>query len=282
MPQSLGSKMHVRTYVVPRLRSSIVADLVASCTKRCADRLSNATRQTIRARIKWMACMMMTPRNALFVVLTYVWGGVQHLRSIRATESLLTQDGDLDAVWPMLTTTVRDAIIVCPKIGERYPLTDTLCIMQDSWQAARIPITWMRQINSSAKCAIAAVLAATAAIGLHGHLSVEHEASTIEYSLSALIESSPWSRRAGFQQEKVLSHRMIAFTSTGSICSAKGVPSHGKECSLHEDHQNRSRSTNHVVGCCLYLKARISNRLLLRSNSIPTESWAMWRIGSMR
>ena len=65
-------------------------------------------------------CITSPPEDCSFVGLTYVWGAVKQLRLTELTKSLLMNDGGLELAWSSLTTTVRDAIVACERIGERY------------------------------------------------------------------------------------------------------------------------------------------------------------------
>ncbi|KAF2721151.1 HET-domain-containing protein [Polychaeton citri CBS 116435] len=167
-------------------------------------------------------CIVTPPRDTAFIALTYVWGGVEQLRLNRTTEPVLMQDGGLAVSWLRLSTTIRDAIIVCEKLGERHLWTDTLCIMQDSSRDMTVQLTWMRQIYASAKCAIAAVGAATADHGLLVSSRAEQVVPNSEDALTTLIASSPWEGRAWCYQEKVFSHRMIIFTHCGIYAQCQG------------------------------------------------------------
>jgi hypothetical protein len=185
-------------------------------------------------------CIVKAPEGCSFITLTYVWGGVDQPRLSAATAPLLMRDGGLDVVWSKIPTTIRDAIVVCEQLGERYLWVDALCIMQDSVRDMKLQILRMRQIYSAAKCAIVAVSAETAGIGLLGNPLAKHSqplrACESEDSLNTLVESSPWSSRAWCYQEKVLSHRLILFTSNGiymqcrkGTCDAKGTQLPDKE-----------------------------------------------------
>jgi hypothetical protein len=112
--------------------------------------------------------------------------------------------------------------------------------MQDSARDMKLQILRMRQIYSAAKCAIAAVSAETAGVGLLGSPLAKQSQPLreceSEASLNNLLESSPRSSRAWCYQEKVLSHRLLLFTSNGiymqcqkGTYDAKGTQLPGKE-----------------------------------------------------
>jgi hypothetical protein len=179
------------------------------------------------------------PDDCSFIVLTYVWGGVDQPKLTADTMPILMREGGLDAIWPKIPTTIRDAITVCERLGERYLWIDALCIMQDSVRDMKFQILRMRQIYAAAKCAIVAVSADTAEVGLLGSTPANGPRPCDSADgLNSLLESSPWSSRAWCYQEKVLSHRVILFTSSGiymqcqnGTYDAKGTPlTRRKEC----------------------------------------------------
>lgn len=161
-------------------------------------------------------CIVDAPSDCSYIVLSYVWGGVTQFKLTADSISFLTLERGLDTVWSKLPTTIRDAIIVCEKLEERYLWIDALCIMQDSVRDMKLQILRMRQIYAAAKCTIVAISANTAAEGLlKSSIANKPLPCTSEGCLNSLLESSPWSSRAWCYQEKVLSHRAVLFTSSG-------------------------------------------------------------------
>ncbi|KAL5375893.1 hypothetical protein DPSP01_010888 [Paraphaeosphaeria sporulosa] len=181
-------------------------------------------------------CIVEAPEPCSFVALTYVWGNTNQPKLTAQTAPVLMQEGGLDTIWPDIPTTIRDAILLCRNLGERYLWVDALCIKQDSIREMKIQILRMRQIYAAAKCTIAAVSAESADVGLLGTTVIDPPSSgistceTVE-DLEDLLESAPWSSRAWCYQEKVLSHRILMFTSGGvymhcqrTILTATGTP----------------------------------------------------------
>jgi hypothetical protein len=100
----------------------------------------------------------------------------------------------------------------------------------------KIQILRMRNIYSAAKFTTAAVSAESADVGLLGTTVSDPPSSgistceTVE-DLEVLLESAPWSSRAWCYQEKVISHRILIFTSAGvymhcqrTILTSTGTP----------------------------------------------------------
>lgn len=161
-------------------------------------------------------CIVEAPDSCSFIALTYVWGGVDQPRLTADTTPILMQEGGLGAMWPQLPETIRDALIVCQSLGERYLWVDALCITQDSKRDMQFQILRMRQIYTTAKCTIAAVSSNSANTGLFGVIqkNCPNTCDTVE-GLHDLVQQAPWSSRAWCYQEKVLSHRMVMFTTNG-------------------------------------------------------------------
>lgn len=182
------------------------------------------------------SCIVDAPEHCSFIALTYVWGNTKQPRLTTQTAPLLMHEGGLDTIWPDLPMTIRDAILLCRYLKERYLWVDALCIKQDSIREMKIQILRMRQIYSAAKCTIAAVSAESADVGLlgtnEGNPPSDGTSScrTVE-ELEDLLETAPWSSRAWCYQEKVLSHRILMFTSAGiymhcqrTILTSTGLP----------------------------------------------------------
>ncbi|KAF2193520.1 HET-domain-containing protein [Zopfia rhizophila CBS 207.26] len=189
-------------------------------------------------------CIVNAPDGCSFIVLTYVWGGVDQPKLTGNTKSFMMREGGLDAMWPITPLTIRDAITVCERLGERHLWIDALCIMQDSVHERKLQILRMRQIYSAAKCAIVAVSADTAEVGLLG-TALANGLRTCDSvdSLNRLIDSSPWSSRAWCYQEKVLSHHAILFTSGGIYmqCQNGTYDAKGTPLTSCEDNQNLAK-----------------------------------------
>ncbi|EXF74705.1 hypothetical protein CFIO01_13317 [Colletotrichum fioriniae PJ7] len=161
-------------------------------------------------------CVVDAPDDLPFAVLSYVWGSVDQVKLTFANVRELSRPQGLDSVWGQIPTTVRDAMMVCERLGEAYLWVDALCILQDSARDRKIQILRMRSIYSAAKFTIVAVSAKDAHEGL---LTQQTAAISPGYSsledFEALLAASAWSRRGWCYQEQVLSHRAILFTANG-------------------------------------------------------------------
>lgn len=160
-------------------------------------------------------CITTPPMGSAFVALTYVWGNVKQPMLTSTTKSILMHDGGIDIIWSRLPTTIRDAIIACERVGERYLWVDALCIVQDSLRDMRVQILQMRNIYKASRFVFAAASAETSHGGLLSNHATNFPLFESEDDLSFFLDSSPWGARAWCYQEKVLSHRIILFTSCG-------------------------------------------------------------------
>ncbi|KAL7916849.1 heterokaryon incompatibility domain-containing protein [Trichoderma velutinum] len=201
------------------------------------------------------------PKKCQYIALSYVWGAVNQPKLTADMLSKLTEDGGLDIIWANMPQTVKDAVIFCESIGERYLWVDALCIIQDSPRDMRLSILRMRQIYAAAKCTISATSASTAETGILNNLALDNwRCLTIE-SQYKLIEMSPWSQRAWCYQEKVLSHRMIFFTANGAYMQCQsGVYNGMGECLAGEIGQPGPDRYN-VVGGMLSMHIQPSEEL---------------------
>lgn len=75
-------------------------------------------------------CIVRPKTHCRYIALSYVWGGVpQH----KLTEDNLQElSADFSLRPELLAATIRDAVELTEKLGERYLWVDTLCLIQDS------------------------------------------------------------------------------------------------------------------------------------------------------
>ncbi|KAM0263417.1 hypothetical protein ACHAQJ_001273 [Trichoderma viride] len=160
-------------------------------------------------------CIIVAPEKCQYMALSYVLGAVDQPTLTVDILDKLAEEGGLAIIWPKMSQTVRDAIIFCESLGERYLWIDALCIIHDSPRDMRLSIPRKRQIYAAAKCTLSATSTSTARDGLSTNLTADTLTFPTIDALYRHIETSPWSRHAWCYQEKVLSHRIIFFTSYG-------------------------------------------------------------------
>ena len=205
-----------------------------------------------RAIDVFRCCIVDVPNECSFMALSYVWGGVDQPKLTADMLPLLVREDGLRVIWPQIPMTIRDAITVCQRIGERYLWIDSLCIMQDSVRDMKIQILRMRQIYAAAKCTIVAVSADTAEGGLlESNLTRGLQLCDSVTCLNGLLELSPWNSRAWCYQEKVLSHRAILFTSSGIYMQCQNGTYNVNGILLAMDTDKRSQSKFNSIGAML-------------------------------
>jgi Heterokaryon incompatibility protein (HET) len=176
-------------------------------------------------------CVVRAPLNAAFVALSYIWGGVEQLKLDDVNGLKLTRpDGLLD---PRVPQTIQDAIELCRELGESYLWVDSLCIMQNSSRDMRVQILRMRRIFSAAKLTVVAASGSDANAGLPNVQPV----ITSTADLDRFVDGLPWSQRGWCYQEKVLSRRLLLFTSQGIYvqCKDSALDSCGRALSPRQD-----------------------------------------------
>jgi hypothetical protein len=152
-------------------------------------------------------CLTRIPSGGRYVALSYVWGGVQSIRSYHCTIERLKKPGSLWLSRFQLAAVVRDAISLVADIGERYLWVDSLCIIQDNGDAKQTAINQMNLIYENAVLTIIAAEGTDANAGLPGvgcrprsqrqrfDLIGPHLKMIVPHSLKGL-EWSKWSSRA--------------------------------------------------------------------------------------
>ncbi len=83
-------------------------------------------------------CVVQPPAQCRYLTLSYIWGTGIKFQAKKSNISMLSTPGALGegSVWEQLSNTIRDAILLTKKLGERYLWVDSLCIVQDSGDEA--------------------------------------------------------------------------------------------------------------------------------------------------
>ncbi|KAH8595449.1 heterokaryon incompatibility protein-domain-containing protein [Bisporella sp. PMI_857] len=169
------------------------------------------------------------PEGCRYLALSYVWGEAHrqkdYLRLLKANYSQLTEAGGLVKQLSHLPNTIRDAILLCQRLDERHLWIDSLCIIQDSEEDKLGQIMQMDAIYLHAVLTIVAAAGSDANAGLPGigpclSRKVAPATSIGGLDLVAIPEdgefelrNSKWNSRAWTFQERILSKRMLRFTS---------------------------------------------------------------------
>lgn len=122
------------------------------CNSHQAD-LNSPTKYFFLIDTQYM-CVSRSTGNCRYLALSYVWGGVLQYK--------LTEDnlGTLSTRFSLrpehLTATIRDAITLTKRLGERYIWIDTLCLIQDSTAIRQQTLQDMDRIYSQSVLTIVA------------------------------------------------------------------------------------------------------------------------------
>ncbi|KAL1616425.1 hypothetical protein SLS56_011416 [Neofusicoccum ribis] len=181
-------------------------------------------------------CLAYISSYSRYFALSYVWGKAKTLQTTRQNLKQLEQDGALSS--QEAPRTIRDAIAVVSRIGERYIWIDALCIIQDKDSGEKpVLLRQMDKIYGNAYVTIVAAVGDNANVGLPG-ISSENPRSVPQRVLSygngrrLAISQSPfenrlgqhlekekntcvWNQRAWTFQERLLSRRHLIFLEEG-------------------------------------------------------------------
>ncbi|KAE9366273.1 HET-domain-containing protein [Stipitochalara longipes BDJ] len=199
--------------------------------KQCAHRSQPSKIPILRAIDVLKNCVVEISSERRYVALSYVWGAVQMLRLTTANESELRQEASLSLGRVHIPQTIRDAMALAQKLGERYIWVDSLCIIQDDDSDSERYISKMDLIYSGAVLTIVAAAGADGEAMLPGVHPYMRDRGQMQYTaqvplpsgpqdlavasglLLPLLEFSKWDSRGWTLQERAFSHRLLYFTS---------------------------------------------------------------------
>ncbi|KAI9868804.1 MAG: hypothetical protein M1813_004655 [Trichoglossum hirsutum] len=162
------------------------------------------------------------PTECRYVALSYVWGTAKLLSTTKANLHTLEGDGSLQMWDGQLPQTIKDAIFLLTKLGERYLWVDSLCIVQDDAENKQQQISNMDRIYGSACWTLVAAAGGDANCGLPGlrpcypiiqDTAVKGHQLALTLPDSYIpVDRSYWNSRAWTYQERFLSRKCLIFT----------------------------------------------------------------------
>jgi hypothetical protein len=173
--------------------------------------------------------VVLSPDYCQYVALSYVWGEITTALMLR-TDNVQQLAKDFSISRTDLPATIRDAMVVCAKIGQRYLWVDCLCIVQDGHEDIKqAQIEKMGDIYSFAFLTIVGASGDDARSGLAGidgkpRLKAPHFIHFNNMVLTERLESPfhdetlttpKWYTRGWTYQELLLSSRLLIFTEFG-------------------------------------------------------------------
>ena len=160
------------------------------------------------------------PDGARYVALSYVWGQAGDGSIQEATKDTITGLMEyLDVAE--LPALVRDAMVVCREIGERYLWVDRYCIIQDDEADRAAQISAMADIYSAAGLVLVAAGVEGAGMpGISRNRSLPQTSEVIGGKWQVDVQrghlfdgmKAPWNARGWTYQEALLNHRKLFFT----------------------------------------------------------------------
>jgi hypothetical protein len=169
------------------------------------------------------ACITTAPENARYAALSYCWGTAPTLKHLIGNSAELKAEGALTNTTA--PATIRDAITLVRRIGERYLWVDALCIVQDDPTSKEAQLSQMGLVYAQAAFTIVAA-GTDADAGLPGIRSNTRQIdqSVLQVGEKALVtvidnsdyyggvRESVWETRAWTMQEKIISKKLLIFT----------------------------------------------------------------------
>jgi hypothetical protein len=169
-------------------------------------------------------CITVLEAGCPYVVLSYVWGDVTQPQLTKDTMERLSRDQGLNEL-NSLPSTIKDAMFLVERLGERYLWVDALCISQDDEDVKQTLMSQMHLIYLNALMTIVAAAGSDANAGLPGlrpntrivdqeilslsdiaFITVPHD------SYRSRVEASVWKGRGWTYQELLFSPRLLVFT----------------------------------------------------------------------
>ncbi|KAL7922117.1 heterokaryon incompatibility protein domain-containing protein [Trichoderma austrokoningii] len=179
-----------------------------------------------------------TAQSPRYMALSYVWGGVDMLKTTTSNLQTILQPGALldgrDMKGPKLAQTIVDAMGLARKLGCPFFWTDCICIVQDDDDERTMFLNGMASIYANAYLTIVAGEGSNGHAGISGVGSCSkprdvfysemrfpgHTLSvgpTRELKHAIYCKNNEWATRGWTFQEAYLSRRLLVFTSVVSF-----------------------------------------------------------------
>jgi hypothetical protein len=168
-------------------------------------------------------CLVKCEKGCRYLALSYVWGKVRMLYTLKSNLTQLQEDGALEIFGHQIPIVVKDAMEVVAGLGEDYLWVDALCIVQDD-EFKLEQISRMDTIYCQAILTIFAIAGNDSNAGLPGispnSRSPRQACQNVQgmtlatklADLSPILDKSRWGSRAWTFQEGIFSRRSLYFT----------------------------------------------------------------------
>jgi hypothetical protein len=163
---------------------------------------------------------LVTPSR--YVALSYVWGPTKQFMLTKSNHIQMMIPGAITAEDTRFPRTIREAIILCKKLGEAYLWVDSLCIIQDSDEDKVEQLNLMDLVYQEAVFTLVSAAGDSADSPLPGvslratkqqlvQVQGLHLFQTLR-NFEHTVNPSIWNSRGWTYQERVLSPRNVIFT----------------------------------------------------------------------
>ena len=169
-------------------------------------------------------CLVSSSVETKYLALSYVWGGIESLKTTTENIDDLRSSGALlkAKTWCTIPQTIKDAIHLTKCLDINYLWVDRLCIVQDDDDSKQSLLQAMPAIYAGAYFTVVAADGDSANHGLRGISCNPRNVSRtyIDLPNATLIEyihrnadgsESPWAYRGWTFQEALFSRRMLIF-----------------------------------------------------------------------
>ncbi|KAL6822220.1 phosphotransferase enzyme family domain-containing protein [Trichoderma camerunense] len=179
-----------------------------------------------------------TAQNPQYIALSYVWGGMEMLKTTSENLEKMLQPGALidgqGTKGPKLAQTIVDAMDLARKLGCPFFWTDCICIVQDDEEERTMFLNAMASVYANAYLTIVAAEGADGNYGIPGIGRCSEPRDTLwsemhfpghtlllgrdcDATPTVYGKDKPWSTRGWTLQESYLSRRVLVFTSIVSF-----------------------------------------------------------------
>jgi hypothetical protein len=188
------------------------------------EQTANQNSHKLRAIDVDQACIVKLPDDAPYVALSYVWGKDQRVKLKTGNIITLTTTRCFLDHENAPSRTIIDAMGITGRLGFRHLWVDALCIVQDDLDNIQANIESMQKIYSEAALTIVAAAGHNADFGIPGatkkcqrinhQMRVQIDGLTLSNRLESALDVSYWNSRGWTYQERVLSPRLLNFTTS--------------------------------------------------------------------
>ncbi|PVH95302.1 HET-domain-containing protein, partial [Periconia macrospinosa] len=170
-------------------------------------------------------CIVPAKPSFEYIALSYTWGKGKQFKLFEDNHQELSKENALLEHEHQIPQTIKDAMFLVKKLGDRYLWVDALCIMQDSdCEDKKVQLPYMDRIYRSSVLTIAAAYGDGADAGLPGvRPNSRKQVQRVEsiqgirlanrpWSFDKSVTDSTWNTRAWTFQERILSSRILFIT----------------------------------------------------------------------